>query len=76
MNAPPVNRPGRAAAGAPASRKAGRAETTGGTAVGVTAVPLLERRNHEAQQQLELGASDGRGGGSAPPLVGPIRWLL
>ena len=45
------------------------------TAVAVTAVRLPERRNHEAQQQLDLKSSDERGGTSEPPLVRPIRWL-
>ena len=66
MNAPRVNSPTRTAV------------NTGGTAVAVAAVPLPERRSHEAQQQLELGLvpSDGRGGASAPSLDRPIRWLV
>jgi hypothetical protein len=74
MSSPPPKSPN-TAAGAPAGPLAGRAETKGGTAVAVAAVPLPERRNHEAQQQLELSPSDERGGAAAPPLARPIRWL-
>ncbi len=74
MSSPPPKSLNTTAAGAPAG-PAGRAETKGGTAVAVAAVPLPERRNHEAQQQLELSPSDERGGNSAPPLARPIRWL-
>jgi hypothetical protein len=66
--------PNSTAAGAPAGPQPGRAETKGGTAAAVAAVPLPERRNHEAQQQLELSPSDERGG-AWPPLARPIRWL-
>ena len=52
------------------------AAITGGTAVAVAAVPLPERRSHEAQQQLELTPSGGRGGAPAPSLDRPIRWLV
>jgi hypothetical protein len=52
------------------------AAIAGGTVDAVTAVPLPEGRNHEAQQQLELVApSDGRGGAAAPSAVPRIRWL-
>jgi hypothetical protein len=64
VNAPASNRPKRTAA------------ITDGTAVAVAAVPSPERRNHEAQRQLELVPSDGRGGASAPSLDRPIRWLV
>jgi hypothetical protein len=73
--APPENSPQSTAAGAPESRKAGRAGSTGGAAVAVPAVARPERRNHEAQQQLELGVSEERGGGSARRPVRPIRWV-
>jgi hypothetical protein len=73
--APPENSPNSTAAGAPASRKAGRAESTGGTAFAVPAVPGPERRSDEAQQQLELGLSDEEGGAPAPRSVRPIRWV-
>ncbi len=65
MNAPRVNSPKSTAA------------ITDGTAVAVTAVPLPERRNHEAQQQLGLLVvpSGGRGGASASPTGLRIRWL-
>jgi hypothetical protein len=64
VNAPQANSPNRTAA------------ITGGTADAVAAVPLPERRDHEAQQQLELVApSGGRGGAAAPPPVPRIRWL-
>ena len=64
MNAPRVNSPTRTAV------------NTGGTAVAVAAVPLPERRNHEAQQQLELVVpSDGSGGALAPSAPLRIRWL-
>lgn len=75
MFVPPENSPKSTAAGAPASRKAGRAESTGGTAVAVAAVPGPERRNDEAQQQLELGVSDEEGGPSAPRSYRPIKWV-
>jgi hypothetical protein len=75
MDSPPTSKSKSSAAGAPAPGQAGRAHTTGGTAVAVAAVRLPERRNHEAQQQLELRPSDERGGASAPPAVRPIRWL-
>ena len=75
VNSSPVNKSKKTAAGAPASGKAGSAETTGGTAVAVAAVRLPERRNHEAQQQLELSPSDEGGGVTASPPVRPIRWL-
>jgi hypothetical protein len=75
MTAPPGNSPKTTAVGAPASRKAGRAESTGGTAVAVPPVTRPERRNHEAQQQLELGVSGEGGGASAPRPVRPIRWV-
>jgi hypothetical protein len=74
MSSPPKS-PNKTAAGAPAGPQTGRAKTKGGTAAAVAAVPLPERRNHEAQQQLELRPSDERGGTSAPPLARPIRWL-
>jgi hypothetical protein len=52
------------------------AAIAGGTVDAVTAVPLPERRNDEAQQQLELVVpSGGRGGAAAPPAVPRIRWL-
>ena len=64
VNAPQANSPERTAA------------IAGGTVDAVAAVPLPERRDHEAQQQLELGApSDRRGGAAAPPAVPRIRWL-
>ena len=64
VNAPQANSPERTAA------------ITGGTVDAVAAVPLPERRNHEAQQQLELVApSDGMGGATTPPAVPRIRWL-
>jgi hypothetical protein len=72
--APPGNSPKSTAAGAPASRKAGRAESTGGTAVAVPAVARPERRNHEEQQQLELGVS-GEGSAARWRSVRPIRWV-
>ena len=76
MDSPPTSKSKSSAAGAPAPGQAGRAHTTGGTAVAVAAVRLPERRNHEAQQQLELAASDEvEGGASAPPVVRSIRWL-
>jgi hypothetical protein len=74
VSSPPPKSLNTTAAGAPAG-PAGRAETKGGTAVAVAAVPLPERRNHEAQQQLELGAPDEGGGALAPPVVRSIRWL-
>jgi hypothetical protein len=74
MSSPPPKSPN-TAAGAPAGPQPGRAETKGGTAAAVAAVPLPERRTHEAQQQLELSPSDERGGAAAPPLPRPIRWL-
>jgi len=73
--ASPETSPKSTAAGAPASRKAGSAECTGGTAAAVAAVPRPERRNHEAQQQLELGVSDEEGGAFATRSVRPIRWV-
>ena len=75
MSSPSPKSPNTTAAGAPAGPQAGRAETKGGTAAAVAAVRLPERRNHEAQQQLELGAPDEGGGASAPPVVRSIRWL-
>ena len=63
------------AAGAPASRKAGSAESAGGTVAAVAAVPKPERRNDEAQQQLELGMSGEGGDAFAPRSFGPIRWV-
>jgi hypothetical protein len=64
VNAPHANSPERTAA------------IRGGTVDAVAAVPWPERRNHEAQQQLELGApSDGSGGAAAPPAAPRIRWL-
>jgi hypothetical protein len=72
--APPENSPNSTAAGAPASRKAGRAECTGGTAAAVAAVPRPERRNDEAQQQLELGVSE-EGSAVRWRSVRPIRWV-
>jgi hypothetical protein len=77
MDSPPTSKSKSIAAGAPAPRQAGGADTTGGTAVAVTAVRLPERRNHEAQQQLELRppSDGGEGGASAPPVVRLIRWL-
>ena len=67
MNASQANSPERTAA------------ITGGTVDAVTAVPLPEGRNHEAQQQLELVElvvpSGGRGGAAASPAVPRIRWL-
>jgi len=64
VNPPQANSPERTAA------------IRGGTVEAVAAVPWPERRNHEAQQQLELGASsDGRGGAGAPPAAPRIRWL-
>ena len=64
VNAPQANSPERTAA------------ITGGTVDAVAAVPLPERRNHEAQQQLELVVpSDGSGGAAAPPALLRIRWL-
>jgi hypothetical protein len=75
MFASPEISPQSTAAGAPASRKAGRAESTAGAAKAVPAVARPERRNHEAQQQLELGVSDERGGTSALRPVRPIRWV-
>ncbi len=64
------------AASAPTSRKVGRVDITGGTAVAVAAVRLPERRSHEEQQQLELRASNrGEGGASAPPIVRQVRWV-
>jgi hypothetical protein len=73
--ASPETSPKSTAAGAPASSKAGRAECTDGTAAAVAAVPGPEGRNHEAQQQLELGVSDEEGGAFAPRSVRPIRWV-
>jgi hypothetical protein len=75
VNWSPVNKSKKTAAGAPASRNAGRAETTGGAAGAVTAVRLPERRSHEGKQQLELGPSDEEGGASAPPFVRSLKWL-
>jgi hypothetical protein len=63
------------AAGAPTGHQAGCAATTGGTAVAVAAVPLPERRNHEAQQQLELKGSDTGGGVPTLPPLRTMRWL-
>jgi hypothetical protein len=71
----PVNKSKTTAAGAPASRTADSAETTVETVGAVTAVRLLERRSHEGKQQLELEASNERGGGAAPPSARLIRWL-
>jgi len=71
--APPENSPQSTAAGAPTSRKAGRAESTSGTAVAVPLVPRPERRNDEAQQQLELGVSEGSV--ARWRSVRPIRWV-
>lgn len=74
MFAPPQTSPKSTAAGAPASRKAGSAECTGGTVVAVAAVPMPERRNDEAQQQLELGVSE-EGSAARWRSVRPIRWV-
>ena len=74
MIAPLGNSPKSTAAGGPASRKAGSAECTGGTAVAVAAVPRPERRNDEAQQQLELGVSE-EGSAARWRFVRPIRWV-
>ena len=74
MIAPLENSPKNTAVGAPASRKAGRAESTGGTAVAVSPVARPERRNDEAQQQLELGVSE-KGSAVRRRSVRPIRWL-
>ena len=63
VNPPQANSPERTAA------------IRGGTAEAVAAVPWPERRNHEAQQQLELGVSGEGGGAAAPPAVPRIRWL-
>jgi hypothetical protein len=62
VNAPQPNSPDRTAA------------ITGGTVDAVAAVPFPERRNHEAQQQLELGVS-GEGGAARWRSVRPIRWV-
>jgi hypothetical protein len=75
VSVPPENSPKSTAAGAPESRKAGRAESTGRAAVAVPPVPGPERRNYEAQQQLELGVSDEGGDASAPRPVRQIKWV-
>jgi hypothetical protein len=74
MFASPEISPQSTAAGAPASRKAGRAESTAGAAKAVPAVARPERRNHEAQQQLELGVS-AEGSAARWRSVRPIRWV-
>jgi hypothetical protein len=74
MFASPEISPQSTAAGAPASRKAGRAESTAGAAKAVPAVARPERRNHEAQQQLELGVSE-EGSAARWRSVRPIRWV-
>ena len=74
MFEPPENSPQSTAAGALDSRKAGRAESTGGTADAVPPVARPERRNHEAQQQLELGVSE-EGSAVRWRSVRPIRWV-
>jgi hypothetical protein len=71
----PVNKSKKTAAGAPASRTADSAETTGGTVGAVTAGRLPERRSREEKQQLELEPSNERGGAPAPPSAWLIRWL-
>ncbi len=68
--------PNSTAAGAPRGQT-GRATVMGGAAVAVTAVPSpSERRSHAEEQQLELKASQERGGASAPSQFHAMRWLV
>ncbi len=65
------------AAGAPGGHKPPGATVMGGAAVAVAAVPApSERRSHAEEQQLELKASQERGGASAPSQFHAMRWLV
>ena len=76
VNQPPAISLQGPAAGASGGREGDRADTVGGTAVALTAVPLPRgRRRHEVQQQLELRGPKRWGGAAAPPRGRPLRWL-